>query len=309
MMTDVTVIIPTYNRATLVTRAIESVLGQTLRVHEVVVVDDGSTDDTAKRLQAFGTDIRIITQTNAGPSAARNRGLEAATGSFICFLDSDDQWLPNKIELQLQQFRDFPSLDFVFADIEVIAPDGGSDREIPEGVARNRFFSSTGPLPEMFEALVSVNFTVTSTVMLRAEVVKRIGFMDEQFHLCEDLDYWLRATGAGCRFGFLPIVLTRRFKHAENLVNDWSGRVHAQIAVLDKQIAEGSGFSKGCVRLIEERIASLHYDLGSHYLRQGRFRDARGHLRQARGNSVPNRRRIAKALVARLLGSGSSMHC
>jgi glycosyltransferase involved in cell wall biosynthesis len=97
----VSVIIPTFNRAGIVTRAIDSVLGQTYRPVEVVVVDDGSTDDTPRVLQAYGDTIVSVVQNNAGPSAARNRGIRESKGDLIGFLDSDDLWLPTKLERQV----------------------------------------------------------------------------------------------------------------------------------------------------------------------------------------------------------------
>ena len=96
----VSVVIPTYNRAGVICRTIDNVLAQTYRNTEIIVVDDGSTDDTQAKLRSYGGRIRVIAQSNAGPAAARNRGIEAATGDLIAFQDSDDLWLPNKLERQ-----------------------------------------------------------------------------------------------------------------------------------------------------------------------------------------------------------------
>src|SRR4051812_26873537 len=96
----VSVIIPTYNRANVVSEAVESVLNQTYSKVELIVVDDGSTDDTLEKLRRFGNTITVITQENAGPSAARNAGIANARGDLIAFLDSDDLWLPTNLERQ-----------------------------------------------------------------------------------------------------------------------------------------------------------------------------------------------------------------
>lgn len=98
----VSVIIPTYNRAGTIAKAVSSVLAQTYREIEVIIVDDGSTDDTPAVLDGYGTRIRVIRQSNAGPSAARNRGAAEARGEYLAFLDSDDEWLPEKIERQVR---------------------------------------------------------------------------------------------------------------------------------------------------------------------------------------------------------------
>jgi glycosyltransferase involved in cell wall biosynthesis len=100
--TLVSAIIPTYNRGTVIARAVRSALEQTYRSLEIIVVDDGSTDDTLEILQTFGDSIRVVRQDNRGPSAARNAGIAVARGNIIAFLDSDDVWLPTKIERQVQ---------------------------------------------------------------------------------------------------------------------------------------------------------------------------------------------------------------
>jgi len=97
----VSAIIPTYNRAHVICDAVESILAQTYREIEVIVVDDGSKDDTLPRLKQYGDRIRVVSQANAGPAAARNRGIAVAQGELIAFLDSDDLWLSTKIERQV----------------------------------------------------------------------------------------------------------------------------------------------------------------------------------------------------------------
>src|ERR1700685_3541854 len=97
----VSVVIPTYNRADFVCKAIKNVFQQTFKDLELVIVDDGSTDNTLEKLAAFGNKIRVISQANAGPAAARNRGGEAACGEIIAFQDSDDTWMPTKLERQV----------------------------------------------------------------------------------------------------------------------------------------------------------------------------------------------------------------
>ena len=94
----ITAVVPTYNRGPLIARALESILGQTRTPDEVVVVDDGSTDDTQERIQAYAGRVRYVRQPNAGGSAARNRGVEEATHPWVAFLDSDDHWRPEHIE-------------------------------------------------------------------------------------------------------------------------------------------------------------------------------------------------------------------
>ena len=106
----VSVVIPSYNLGRLLTQAIDSVLAQTVVPSEIIVVDDGSTDDTQVRLEPYSGRIRCIRQGNRGVSAARNRGIREASGQLIAFLDADDVWHPRKLELQLAAFEDRPDL-------------------------------------------------------------------------------------------------------------------------------------------------------------------------------------------------------
>jgi len=104
-MAPISVIIPTYNHCRFLVSAIDSALSQTLKPSEVIVVDDGSTDETSNLLNAYEGKIRVVRQKNQGVAAARNRGAEIATGEYLAFLDADDLWLPRKLEMQLNRFE------------------------------------------------------------------------------------------------------------------------------------------------------------------------------------------------------------
>ena len=100
---SVSVVIPAYNAAHFIRRALDSVLGQTVSVHEIIVVDDGSKDSTCDVVRSYGSRVKLLVQENGGPSAARNKGISSSTGEFIAFLDADDWWSPTKIEKQLNE--------------------------------------------------------------------------------------------------------------------------------------------------------------------------------------------------------------
>src|SRR6478672_2666674 len=124
-MTRVSVIMPVYNGAAFVSRAIDSVLRQTVRDLELIVVDDGSTDDTREVVTAI-TDsrLRYIHQQNRGPSVARNNGIRAASAEWIAFLDSDDYWLPTKLEAQLARAREVPDAGVIYCGAKYLDPSG-----------------------------------------------------------------------------------------------------------------------------------------------------------------------------------------
>lgn len=211
----VSVIIPTYNRAWIVKEAIDSVFAQTYRDFELIVVDDGSTDDTCSVLNAFGSKISVIRQGNQGVSAARNAGIKASNGRYIAFLDSDDCWLAEKLSVQVAFFNDRP--DAMICQTE--------ETWIRNGLRvnpKNRHKKPSGPIfiPSLALCLVS-----PSAVMMPKTLFKTVGMFDETLPACEDYDLWLRVS---CRFPVdlidVPLIL-KRGGHADQL---------SKIAGLDK---------------------------------------------------------------------------
>lgn len=120
----VSIIIPTYNRAHLICHSIDSILAQTYRDYEIIVIDDGSTDNTGEALKRYGSRIKYVRQENRGFGAARNRGLEEVTGEYIAFLDSDDLWKDYKLALQVELMERLPQAVFLFTDFTILKPSG-----------------------------------------------------------------------------------------------------------------------------------------------------------------------------------------
>jgi glycosyltransferase involved in cell wall biosynthesis len=229
----VSVVIPTFNRAGLIARAIDSALAQTHPALEVIVVDDGSTDGTAelvRRRYAAELRVRCLTQTNQGVCAARNRGLAEARGDYVALLDSDDVWRPWKLELQLSCLRAVPEAGMVWTDMEAIGPDGNIlSRKYLRTMYRNSYrwfpkasnlFSSSRPLADIcsetiapvstarlywgdiYSPMIMGNLVHTSTVLLRRERLARVGRFNESLKISgEDYDFHLRT----CREG--PVAL------------------------------------------------------------------------------------------------------
>lgn len=183
---NVSVIIPTYNRRDLVCRAIRTVLAQTRAVAEILVVDDGSTDDTAGALaEAFGARVRCIRQANAGVSAARNHGMRLARGRYFAFLDSDDEWLPEKTALQVEWLEARPRFGMVLCDVVRMDAD---HREF-EHFDRRSILPYDGHILKW----VLLNPTlVPASAMLRREVYDSVGGFDETLATAEDLDFHIR---------------------------------------------------------------------------------------------------------------------
>ncbi|HXE79727.1 MAG TPA: glycosyltransferase family A protein [Vicinamibacterales bacterium] len=180
----VTVILPTYNRAHLLRRAVDSALAQTFDDFELLIVDDGSTDETSAVARSF-TDARVryLRQPrNAGVSAARNRGLREARADLIAFLDSDDEWLPEKLALQAGRLERLPErVGLLYGG--VLNDDGAGGQWISLPSSRGRVYH---------ELLLANVIHGTSGVMIRRSVVSTIGFFDERIPAIEDYDYWVR---------------------------------------------------------------------------------------------------------------------
>lgn len=178
----VSVIIPTFNSAGMVREAVESVLGQTVAAHEIIVVDDGSTDKTAEVLAPYFDRIHYLKQENQGVAAARNRGIAAAKGDLIAFLDADDVWHPRKLELQLRTMRERPEVGMLGTG--VFDWPGAA----PETTRKqSRLYARVA----WWELVVRNRFT-TSSVVVRRALLEKVGQLDEELRGPEDLDLWLR---------------------------------------------------------------------------------------------------------------------
>jgi glycosyltransferase involved in cell wall biosynthesis len=176
---EVTVVIPTYNHGRYIVDAVESALAQTHRPLEIVVIDDGSTDDTAERLAPYRGQIECIWQENQGLSAARNAGIRRARGEWIAFLDADDVWAPEKTESQLRAAAAIP-------DAMLIGAAGRGDRQ----------FDSAPLRPQVHRCGVRDFLTTTpfgpSSALMRRSVFERVGLFDEELSPVADRDMWLR---------------------------------------------------------------------------------------------------------------------
>jgi len=180
-MPTVSVVIPSYNRASFLREAIDSVLGQDSDDFELIVIDDGSTDDTPRLLRSY-PDIRVVRQDRRGVSAARNAGIRRASGRFLAFLDSDDLWLPGKLSAQIAFFKTRPKA--VVCQTEEIWIRSGV-RVNPK--RRHRKYAGM-----IFERSVELCLVSPSAVMLERSLLDEVGWFDESLPACEDYDLWLR---------------------------------------------------------------------------------------------------------------------
>lgn len=190
----VSVVVPAYNAAAFVRRAVDSVLAQTWADCELLVVDDGSTDGTLDVLAAYRDRLRVLTQANAGPAAARNHGLRAARGRYVAFLDADDWWLPAKLERQVELLESRPEIGFCSTATRVVTEAGDPAGDWPcAGI--------DGSLLETLFVRSAAVSGSTSGVLARRELLMDVGGFDEALRGFEDPDLWIRLaarTGYAC---------------------------------------------------------------------------------------------------------------
>jgi len=178
------IIIPTFNRCKLLNRALNSVFNQTYSDYEVIVIDDGSTDDTAEMLQKNFTHLRYSYQSNHGVSAARNKGLELVKGEWVAFLDSDDEWLPQKLEKQISLLKVKP--DYKICHTEELW--------IRNGVRVNQMKKHKKAGGWIFPQCLPLCAMSPSSILIHRSVFDSIGYFDTSLPACEDYDLWLRIT-------------------------------------------------------------------------------------------------------------------
>lgn len=229
-MPRVSVIIPTYNRAKKVVRAIRSVLDQTFSDFEILVVDDGSTDDTPKAVCRLKGPIECISHSsNYGVSAARNTAIRYSNAPFIAFLDSDDHWLPDKLQVQIKFFE--ANAQMVICQTEEIW--------IRNGRRVNPMKKHLKPSGDIFEPSLKLCLVSPSAVMLKRSVFDEVGLFDESLPACEDYDLWLRIA---CRHPVSLIktpLIIKEGGHADQLSARYKGMDRFRIKAMVKLIKSG----------------------------------------------------------------------
>lgn len=221
---EVSVVIPAYNSAHFLAETIGSVQAQTLTQWEVLVVDDGSTDNTARVMEALQGDprVRYLPRPHLGVSAARNHGIEAARGEFVAFLDSDDCWpVPEKLQIQVNFLRAHEEAGWIFGEERhVYSEPRGRMVEIRNAHLHPRDSDNPALVSLSIQELCSPNFTVpTSSVMVRRACLASAGGFDTEMDIYEDLDMWIKLSRQ-FRAGFVPRILVDRRKRRDSLSHD-----------------------------------------------------------------------------------------
>jgi glycosyltransferase involved in cell wall biosynthesis len=197
----VSVIIPVYNCELYLAEAIESVLNQKYRPIEIIVVDDGSTDDSAKVAKRFNSSARYFYQAHSGASAARNRGVGLSKGKYLAFLDADDIWIEDKLTLQMAVFKSNPGVDFVFGHVQqFISPELDKNH-------KNKIYCPAEKIPG-FSA---------GAMLIKRESFVHVGAFERNWQIGEFINWYIRAKEKGLTSFMLPEVILKRRLHADNM--------------------------------------------------------------------------------------------
>ncbi len=245
---QVSVIIPVYNRAKPVTRAIDSVLKQTRPPLEIIVVDDGSTDETPDVLRQYGSKIKIIRQAHRGVSAARNRGIRSSRGQWIALLDSDDEWLPKKLAMAEKFHRGHPEY-LIFQSEEIWIRKG--KRVNPK--KKHRKYGGW-----IFKQSLPLCIVSPSAVIFHRSLLEQVGLFDESFPVCEDYDLWLRVAKK------FPVGLDERAGiikyggHEDQLSRQYWGMDYFRVLAMEKHVDDAHLASDSKEALLKEILSKLN---------------------------------------------------
>ena len=283
-MPTVNVIIHTYNNERFIAETVESVLNQTYKEYEIVVVDDGSVDGTRDALIPYMQKIRYHYKENGGIASAKNAGISLSETEFVAFLDHDDLWVPDKLQLQMEHFNENPQIGLVYAKYTSFR-DGKELRTKPE----------KGYSGWIFKELLSKSFIQTSTVVVKRECLDAVGPYDETFSLGDEYDMFLRiARKFQC--GFVDKGLTRYRVHDTNASNNDFLFDNENLGVYKKiynNFTDLDGVEK---KILRKRIARYSMKVAEGLYSQGKLEESKEYQKEA-NNFLPFYKRITSNMT------------
>ena len=262
-MKKVSIIIPVYNCQEYISDSLESVLSQTYQNIEIVVINDGSTDDTQKIIEEYGDRINYYYQENAGVATARNLGLNKCSGHYIAFLDADDIWLPDKLEKQIDVLRKNPDYGFVYCDNYFV----DEKKNIIKNYERKIKLLQGDILLDFFMDF----FLITSGIVMRKKCLEKTGYFREILEVGEDFDFFLRLS-KNYNAGVIKekLFFRRVWKHSLSR-GDYERSKITDIKTIKFFIKTNPTFFKRHKKKIKNRLAQLYFKLGYEYREDGQF--------------------------------------
>lgn len=275
-MPEVSVVIPTYNRASLLAEALESVLNQTYKYFEIIVVDDGSTDSTDAVIKPYIGSIKYIRQNNQGNGAARNTGIKEAKGEFVAFLDSDDLWLPDKLEKQIKYLQEHPDVDMVYGNGIIFGNTKDSGRSLISHKKARQLSKKVTLRDEFMKSTIR-----SSTILIRKNILDELGGFDPNLRVCVDGDFSLR-TLSKYKVAFMDDILIRYRKHDGNISSNREQRMIHSIRLIQNLLSNKPELEDVIGKEnINKRLAYRYYKLAKTYMKKRKRAEARDSIDNA----------------------------
>ena len=240
----ISVVIPAYNAARTVGRAIDSVLAQTRAADEIIVVDDGSTDGTAEVVGGYGEKVQLIVQDNAGVSVARNRGIEAATGEWIAFLDSDDEWLPEKLEYQADHLARHPDLVWTYTNLSWRKQDKVKLHPAHSATFPPDLLVEPEVLNDYLLAYAAGFFASTITLLIRRDILDKAGLFVPGMKRAQDTDLWFRIAYQFPKVGCIPRPLAVYHLDTPGSSTKINDEIDFMVRLIDRHMVLSKQFSR-----------------------------------------------------------------
>ena len=260
---DVSVIVPAYCAEEFIHRAVESVLSQTVLPRELILIDDGSSDNTLNILndyKLYPTDVEIVvlSQSNKGAGAARNLGLRHSLSKYVAFLDSDDEWLPTKLEKSII-FLEEKKYDLVAHNVIMI-----EDKDERKNNTAARYRKAANSL---FFGLYCKGFIGTSTVVTHLSIIEDVGFFDETLTAGQDFDLWLKILGKkNCKMLVFDDYLTRNYIRPASITRNVDNRLRCTLTIARRHASKIRQFGRSSLRGLSFRVVAVHYEAFKGYL-------------------------------------------
>ena len=309
MKNSVSVIIPTYNRSALIARAVTSALAASIPGDEIIVIDDGSTDDTATALKPYYGKIEYFQTERRGPGAARNYGIGQATCPLVSFLDSDDEWFPDKLYLQRHVMDAFPDLIYCFSDLQARLPDGETvhnilnlwqhDQWVGSAYTRSGWNEILGPgvafssiaelgisrmdfnihIGSLYANLMEVYYVWTSSIMVRKELAGASFKFAEDQHICEDWECFARLAKVG-PVAFLNCETAVQHVHRDPRLTDVGNieQASARIKLLQRVWGADESVLNAHSSRFDRILKEQYFRRAKYLIKAGRIKEAKEDL-------------------------------